>query len=152
MPVANPWSRFTGFKWRAALVAGVLLFGSREASLASTWTNPSIGDWFIAGNWDNGVPDQSSSAIINNNGTGFINSGQAQANYVWVGSYNSLKSQWGGTLQVSRSSGGVGGLVTPEIMLGLVSAETAPGLVKGTLNISDAASVRVTGNNTAFDA
>ncbi len=36
---------------------------------------PTVGDWFDAGNWDNGVPNGAENANLNNAGTALVSAG-----------------------------------------------------------------------------
>jgi autotransporter-associated beta strand protein/T5SS/PEP-CTERM-associated repeat protein len=50
----------------------------------TVWTNPDMGDWAAAGNWDNGVPDEFTTATING-GTATL-TGPGAADYFNLGS------------------------------------------------------------------
>jgi len=65
----------------------------------TTWTNPSLGNWFVSSNWSNGVPG-SNGASIANGGTALISSGGAGASNFSLSDGQLLLS--GGTLSVSQ--------------------------------------------------
>ena len=73
------------------------------ANTTTNWTF-TTGDWFTPSHWDNGLPDLTNGAQINNGGTAQIMSGSAVADYVTLG-FNGSDS---GTLSVS----GVGTMLT----------------------------------------
>jgi T5SS/PEP-CTERM-associated repeat protein len=71
-----------------SLLAIVLLTAFLAAPSAfgqtSVWTD-AIGDWFTAGNWDNGVPNAATNAEINNGGEAQIGAAGATANNIILG-------------------------------------------------------------------
>ena len=102
MKIAQTSKRFS-----AAILAALLLLASAQAGFASTWTNPSLGDWFIAGNWDTGVPNSSTSALINNGGTALLNAPGAAASDLLLGFVPDAATGGGnGTLLLSGTPGG----------------------------------------------
>ncbi|HVF73346.1 MAG TPA: autotransporter-associated beta strand repeat-containing protein [Chthoniobacterales bacterium] len=146
MPVSIPSSRFAGFKW---LGASLLLLLFAGAGYASYWINPSVGDWFISTNWDEGVPSQDTYAVVNNGGTILISAPNAAAGYLWVGYYDSvavLENKVGnGTLLVSKAnSGAIGTLHAEHISIPRTNFYTSPSAVTGTLNISGGGFVQST--------
>jgi T5SS/PEP-CTERM-associated repeat protein len=68
------WRRLLG--WGAVSLGLALGAGSAPAQ-STNWTNSSLGDWFIASNWSNGVPGAGPrlNAVISNGGTALINAG-----------------------------------------------------------------------------
>lgn len=62
--------------WGAVSLGLALAAGSASAQ-STTWTNSSLGNWFIASNWSNGVPGAGPDleAVISNGGTALINAG-----------------------------------------------------------------------------
>ena len=61
-------------KWPA--VFALLLVLSPLTLGATDWTG-SLGDWFIAGNWSQGVPASNSDASIGNGGTALVSADEA---------------------------------------------------------------------------
>src|SRR5437899_1721095 len=56
-----------------------------RAQLANThWTAAGAGDWFVPGNWDNGVPDNSKYAFVNNGGKPQIGPSPTPAAAYWL--------------------------------------------------------------------
>jgi T5SS/PEP-CTERM-associated repeat protein len=78
------WQKTAG-KSRLRLTFGclMLLIGLLSAddawSQQTTWTNPGVGNWSIASNWSNGVPNTGLFANINDNGLAFIDAPGAGA-------------------------------------------------------------------------
>ncbi|RIK63429.1 MAG: hypothetical protein DCC65_15925 [Planctomycetota bacterium] len=60
--------------FKAALVV-FLSAASGAPGQVRQWTNPGAGDWFVASNWNTGVPAAGESGFINNGGTAQIISG-----------------------------------------------------------------------------
>ena len=53
-------------------IAAVALLASSAFAADTTWTGAVDNDWFEPGNWDPGIPDASTNALINNGGTAQI--------------------------------------------------------------------------------
>jgi T5SS/PEP-CTERM-associated repeat protein len=141
MKIVQAFGRFGA----AMLTALLLLAGVPAAKAAATfWTNTSLGDWFIGNNWDAGVPDANTTAIVENGGTVFLNAPGATAGDVFVGDYEP-SSGGNGTLLMSTGSSGVPGSLTANSVSCGVSFGNQPQVISGTLNISGGASVTATG-------
>lgn len=74
--------------WKNAIplaITALAFFASADVALATdclpqtTWTDHA-GSWFTAGNWNNGVPDSGTAALINNGGTAQITASLPVAN------------------------------------------------------------------------
>ena len=117
-------------------VIGVLIVAAAQcprlpAATITDWklAGPTTGDWFVAANWDNGVPNSSLYAYVDNGGTVNINSGAAQASSVQVGvNATGTLSQTGGSLSIPNgltmgNTAGSNGTVT--ISDGSMSVNTA---------------------------
>src|SRR6266446_521241 len=133
---------------RALFGAAIVLLFARSATFAATttWTD-ATGNWFTAGNWDNGVPTSTTDAEINNGGTAQIGAAGAAAKSLTLGNnntdsgtvsvgtggnlavdFNATIGQFGqGTLNVT--GGGV--VQTDEFTLGLQNGSTGTALVDG---------------------
>ncbi|MEX2169585.1 MAG: autotransporter-associated beta strand repeat-containing protein [Pirellulales bacterium] len=100
------------FGWRQALCSSVLVIvGGAAASSASAqdtvWTNLTLGNWFINGNWSSGVPVGNDDARIDNGGIAFINSPGAVGRNLDIGRPfvgGGLTISSGGTLTLNDSS------------------------------------------------
>ncbi len=94
--ISNLTTRF------ALLLSAVVPFAATGALKAqeTSWNNLGTADWFVSGNWDNGVPTNFTDAIINNGGTSQIGAAGAEAREVRVGDTTSgeLEIFGGGTL------------------------------------------------------
>jgi T5SS/PEP-CTERM-associated repeat protein/autotransporter-associated beta strand protein len=123
--------RFSG-----AILVALLLLASAETGFASDWTNPTLGDWFIASNWNAGVPDGNTAALIFNGGTALLTAPGATSNFLWVGIFEDTGGN--GTLLASNA----GTLTTGDISVGRVNFSQAPAV--GNLNISSGAVVTAT--------
>ncbi|WP_265594698.1 choice-of-anchor Q domain-containing protein [Haloferula sp. BvORR071] len=55
------------------------------AAGATTWTNGGLGEWSIAGNWNNGVPDATSFAYIGNGVTALVTTYYAETKELHIG-------------------------------------------------------------------
>ncbi|TCJ17138.1 autotransporter domain-containing protein [Parasulfuritortus cantonensis] len=83
------------------VLAIALAFSPVAHALDSHWTG-ATGDWFDAGNWDNGVPTGLDSATIGNAGTAQVPDGTAaEAQYLTVGGSGTLEIVGAGTLATS---------------------------------------------------
>ncbi len=54
------------------LAVGQLSISGAGLAQTTNWTNPGSGNWTSAGNWDNGVPNNSLTAAIENGGTAIV--------------------------------------------------------------------------------
>jgi T5SS/PEP-CTERM-associated repeat protein len=63
----------------------VLVTQTAQAQLPSTYWTAGTADWKYFGNWNNGVPTDSTRALINNGGTARVFTAGAAANYVGLG-------------------------------------------------------------------
>jgi T5SS/PEP-CTERM-associated repeat protein len=104
----------------------------------TTWTgNGRSTSWFEAGNWNNGVPNLSTDAIINNGSEARINGGSAAAHSLTLG----LSAQDSGTVKV------IGGSLTLPPTAPLNASFPVEGTIyvgyqgRGTLNISNGGTV-----------
>jgi T5SS/PEP-CTERM-associated repeat protein/autotransporter-associated beta strand protein len=114
-----------------ALFLCVALRPNTAAGLTS-WTNPSLGDWFIGSNWSNGVPDATTSTYIANGATVLLTAGPATAGYLDVGGpagNSTLLLSNSGALSVGKLT------VSYNLYVGGERGET------GTLNILNGASL-----------
>ncbi len=68
-----------------ALTFAVSSPAARASNPTTTWIGASNGDWFNPGNWNNGVPDYSKDAFINNGGRAEINHSGATARTLTLG-------------------------------------------------------------------
>ncbi|MFL6530026.1 MAG: beta strand repeat-containing protein [Chthoniobacterales bacterium] len=120
-------------KWPA--VFALLLVLSPLTLGATDWTG-SLGDWFIAGNWSQGVPASNSDASIGNGGTALVsaNGPHAQASILRIGNGGN------GTVLVS----GTGRLDFNTVCY---VGETFVAAGTGTLNISNGAVVSAASGN-----
>ena len=134
MKIAQTSNRFS-----AAILAALLLLVSAQAGFASTWTNTSLGDWFIAGNWSGGVPNAATDALINNGGTALLNAPGTTSDLLLGFVPDAATGGGNGTLLVSNA----GRLTTEFITVGSVRFDPTP-VITGTLNISSGGVVRVT--------
>lgn len=107
-----------------ALCASPAVTVAADCILTTTWTD-SNSSWFIAGNWNNGVPTANTSAYINNAGTANINSTGAAACNLTLG-YNAVNS---GTVSINGGSLAV----TNEVEVGAYG--------KGTLTVTNGGTV-----------
>jgi T5SS/PEP-CTERM-associated repeat protein/autotransporter-associated beta strand protein len=141
MKIGQAFGRFGA----AMLTALLLLAGVPAAKAAATfWTNTSLGDWFIDTNWDSGVPNANTTAIINNGATVFLNAPGAIADDVFVGDAEA-GSVGNGTLLMSTGTSGVPGSLTANSVSCGLSFTNQTQVVSGTINISNGASVTATG-------
>ena len=121
------------------VVALLFLASLASAPAAQTaWTNGSLGDWFIATNWSNGVPnlDQGTDGVIANSGTALVTRPLADAPNLFVGVPTGIGST--GTLLLAASGQGTAGyLSVPGVIIIGRSITATPS--NGTLNISGGA-------------
>ena len=125
------------------------------------WRNASLGDWFIASNWTNGVPDAASTALIEGGGTALLSSPSGVVNYLYAGvngtsgtlllsggtlvfgtlCYVGTGSSGTGTLNIANSGSLIGPLFVFDdefIVIGLDS------LSRGVMSVSDPGSSATT--------
>lgn len=77
---------------RPGLCIVLLFVWAASASRASAqtlagWVNPSIGNWFVADNWNPNIPNSGTIAGINNGGLVLLNSPGAAAHQLYLGAY-----------------------------------------------------------------
>jgi T5SS/PEP-CTERM-associated repeat protein len=81
-----------------------ILDGEINGLSTTTWTD-GVGDWFTPDNWDNGVPDSSLGARVNNGGTAQIGVPDAASSTLTLGlaasDSGTVTVDGGGTLNVS---------------------------------------------------
>jgi len=134
--------------WKNAILLGIAalaLFALPGVALATdclpltTWSGAVDHNWFTAGNWNNGVPDSGTAALINNGGTAQINASLPAANAcsltlnpgnVSVGSVGSLQVTYSTTGIVVGGTGAIPSLLTAT---GSVTATTVVVNTSGTL-------------------
>jgi T5SS/PEP-CTERM-associated repeat protein/autotransporter-associated beta strand protein len=93
----------------AAALVFLILQTSARAGIAA-WNNPSLGDWFVATNWVNGVmPSASNYAYMGNGGTALINAPSATAQQLFIG-LPTKSGMANGTLLLGASGGNTGAL------------------------------------------
>jgi hypothetical protein len=63
-----------------ALLAAPAVGPATTCTPQTTWTGAVDNNWFTAGNWNNGVPNSGTAALINNGGSAQINSSLPAAN------------------------------------------------------------------------
>lgn len=66
----------------------LLLLSNPEPCAAAgptVWTNGALGDWSIASNWNNGVPDETSMTYIVNGATALLGMSHGKASYLHIG-------------------------------------------------------------------
>ena len=125
-----------------SILAALLFFSQPETSAIAAvtdWRNSSLGDWFIGGNWSNGLPDQNTTAFIANGGTALISTSPtivAATASLYIG-----VDGGSGTLQLSKSGAGPPGVL--RLFNDLYVGVGNPGT--GTLNISNAAELNLGG-------
>ncbi|HXP35134.1 MAG TPA: autotransporter domain-containing protein [Chthoniobacterales bacterium] len=120
-----------------AICAAALAFSSVTIFAQTTIWTDATGNWFTAGNWDNGLPNAATDAEINNGGTAQIAAAGATAKNVSLG--QNLGSA--GTLTIS----GAGSTLTNSGTLSVGSSGA------GTLHIQNGGSVSsVTGEISEF--
>ena len=125
-----------------SILAALLFFSQPETSAIAAvtdWRNSSLGDWFIGGNWSNGLPDQNTTAFIANGGTALISTSPtivAATASLYIG-----VDGGSGTLQLSKSGAGAPGVL--RLFNDLYVGVGNPGT--GTLNISNAAELNLGG-------
>lgn len=118
-------------KWPA--VFGLLFILSPLAVGQTDWTG-SLGDWFIAGNWSQGVPNSAATAAIGNGGTALVSAKGLHA----IAAILHIGNGGDGTVLVS----GAGELYfNPMCAVGLGNVGT------GTLNVSSGANVSAADGN-----
>ena len=105
---------------RALLFFLLSLAGARSSEAQQTrWQNVSLGDWFVSGNWDMGVPNSGLQASIPNGGSALINAPGATTPVLFV-----VADSTGATSSLFVSGAGGGALtVTDQILIG----KTKPG-------------------------
>ncbi|MCK1719897.1 autotransporter domain-containing protein [Bradyrhizobium sp. 141] len=121
-PERSSYGPRLGLGWRARLLGTTALVGLMTAVLAapacadSEWTGALSSNWFIAGNWSNGVPTTNDSVGISNNSVpspAIVETSGAAAYSLAVGksASGSLIIQNGGSLGVQNNSsiGSLGG-------------------------------------------
>lgn len=130
-------------RFSASMLAALVLAASPQVGFASgIWTNTSFGDWFLPGNWDQGVPNSNTGVIINTGGTALIGTPGATCDYIWLGFFADRFTPGGnGTLLLNANSGTGGTLVTGEISVGRVQFDQPPATITGNLNIAAGAVV-----------
>jgi fibronectin-binding autotransporter adhesin len=92
----------------AALAAVAFSAAAGKLSADTSWT-AGTSSWSTPGNWDNGVPGSTDTAYIGNGGTPTIDSGDAIANLLYVGSDSGGSGSLvinGGTLTIAGDSNG----------------------------------------------
>ncbi len=121
------------------------------------WTNLGEGDWNVAGNWHNGVPNSGVWAVISNSGTATLNNAHGEASDLTLGAAGTgtLKIENGGSLTTeyfylgynSNTDVGVLTVTGANSILSLTStiSSNIANAGSGTLNILDGA--MVTGRN-----
>ncbi|MDQ6908611.1 MAG: hypothetical protein M3176_17450, partial [Chloroflexota bacterium] len=115
-----------------------LLLASFQATAdaaTAAWTNPSLGDWFIAGNWvQSHVPNANDEAVVGNGGTALINAPSAVALRLMIG-VPVIGGGRTGTLLMGASGANTGGLtVGGDITIG--ESITAGATATGTVTVS----------------
>lgn len=83
---------------------GSLVSAAPAAAQDTTWNHPNA-NWFVPGNWTNGVPTSGVTALINNGGVATISSGSAAAgNLMLANTGSGYLTMYGGTLTVAGAS------------------------------------------------
>jgi T5SS/PEP-CTERM-associated repeat protein len=118
-----------------SMIAALFFLSQPETSTAAgltSWINTSLGDWSIGSNWNNGVPDASTSTYVANGATALLTTNPAQAGYLHVGG-----PAGNSTLLLTRSGSAAPGKlsVSYNLYVGDERGET------GTLNISNGATL-----------
>jgi len=68
------------------LALAITGFGARSVmALQTNWRGLDGAHWSIAGNWDNGVPDQYKDAYINNGNTCVVDTDDAECHSLYLG-------------------------------------------------------------------
>ena len=111
------------------LLGPALMAASASAQVGTLWTNPTLGNWFVASNWSFGVPNSGLIAEINNGGDALVDAPGAVAAFLYLGdsgsgsaivrgsgtlTLNGILNVWSGSLDVN--SGGRLVLLQPPIL------------------------------------
>jgi autotransporter family porin len=106
---ATSASKLTHTISTALLASGLSVMAIPALAVPDFYWNTATGDWFTDVNWSSTlVPTSSDSTFIDNGGTAQVTSGTAEANYLYIGNFNTgtLAISGGGTL--SDSEGYIG--------------------------------------------
>ncbi len=155
------WSRFPA---HLRFVLPILIFcavRTNADAVTDFWINSSLGNWFIASNWQGTVPDANATAVIANGGTALINAPSAQTSLLQIGRPLTTGASTG-TLLITGSGAltaggniGVGESVTPGVVgqgtLTIGSGGTLTQNTGGTIYLADG-SQGSTGSITVTDA
>ena len=126
IPIAGGFVRICLFTKTAALILALSLIVPAIGVAQTIWID-GTGDWFVGTNWSAGVPNSSTQAQINNNGTAQVTASGAAAASILLG-WNDVSEL--GNLSIS----GAGRLtVQQDLAVG--------GLGNGTLSITNGAQV-----------
>src|SRR5262245_43403994 len=70
-----------------AIGALVITLACAHSGWAQTtfWVAPGVGNWYLAGNWGNGLPNATTDAQINNGGTAQLFDPLAKADHLTLG-------------------------------------------------------------------
>ena len=124
IPIAGGFVRICLFTKTAALILALSLIVPAIGVAQTIWTD-GTGDWFVGTNWSAGVPNSSTQAQINNNGTAQVTTSGAAAASILLG--------WNDVSELGNLSISGAGRVTVEQDLAV------GGLGNGTLSITNGA-------------
>lgn len=148
-------SHWLAAHWCRLLIGLAATSTGNAVAQTTTWTNPVVGNWFVEGNWNLGVPQSASVPRIDNGGLAIVNTPGAVGAFVQLGS--SFGSGYldvtgagrldlgsrilveSGLLTVTRS-GGVGGLVIVSDSSPIGGGTSIGGLGYGEVRVSGAGS------------
>ncbi len=122
-----------GLVRRITVFLALVVLADAAAGGVTNWQSVGVGDWFLGTNWDAGVPNATSTAVIGNGGTAQVGAGSANASVLHIGV--ALNNTQSGTATVLGGS-----LAAPTISVGTATTNTngASATGTGTLQMFDA--------------